>query len=486
MRLIRRLPWLLAFAGAPLTAQIVTPKSVPVHQGDQFDFLPSSRSGMANVWIALDDSLLDPFANPAKVTRQRVSAVFALPYFHSISGGRGGGKTMPVGGFFASGPWSGAVSVAVQQLDRANQFFGTPLSERTALNQYATGVIGRQFSRGLSVGLAAHVAGLGAVDGVDLMYAGSDTIRQDGSAADIRLGLTKQWEGNRTFELVAVHNRTSMTHDVHTTFWGFRHGPIGPATPVSTWDHNEDKTHIWGLHTEYVRPVGTEGWRMGWLATANRLSHPKIPNFRLMNIPRDPGNTNAFNLGLGFGRVAGGATFGVDFIYEPIFSETWADAARDTAIVGGGTIPAGGRTVENTFRFTNTKMRLGISRERASRRNPTTVSGFQFGLALGTVNYRLKQRDNVQRTNRVQNEHWMEWAPTFGYRYASREFEVLYNVRMTCLSGSECLPNFGGDDVSISAPAPVQGGGVIVAPSPLTFDGGRATVHRITVRLPIR
>ena len=491
MSLSRVLPLLvcgIALGSVTASAQIVTPKSVPVHQGDQFDILPSSRAGMANVWIALDDSLLDPFANPAKVTRHRLSAVFALPYFHSISGNRGGGMTMPVGGFFAAGDWAGAATVAVQQIDRANVGFGAPLSERSALNQYFTGVLGRRLPGGVSVGAAVQFAGLGAIDGVDLLYAGSDTIRQDGSAADVRLGITKQWEGNRTFEVVMVHNRSSMTHDVHTTTFGFDSTNRIWGQRSATWDHNADKTNIWGLHSEYVRPMGTEGWRVGWLATANRLSHPKIPNYRLMNIPRDPGNTNAFNLGVGFGKVTDAATFGVDFIYEPIFSETWADAARDTAIAGGGTISAGGKTVENTFRFANTKMRLGIGREHVSKRNPGTVSGFQFGLALGTVSYRLKQRNNVLRTNRVQDEHWMEWAPTLGYHYKSRDFELLYNVRMTCFSGSECMPSIGsGDDVSLSAPSPTQGGGIIAAPaSPLTFDGGRAIVHRMMIRLPIR
>jgi hypothetical protein len=374
----------------------------------------------------------------------------------------------------------------MQQLNRSNTGFGTPLSERSAINQYANGTVGRTFGNGISLGAAAYVASLGAIDGVDLLYAGSDTIRQEGSMADLRLGLTKSWTGNRVFEVILLHNRTAMVHDVHTTTraWDVNRQIWGPQTAV--WDHNADRTNIWGLHTEYVRPFGTEGWRVGWLATANRLSHPKIPNYRLMNIPRDPGFTNTFNAGVGFARAVGATSFGVEWIYEPMFSNTWADAARDTLRAGGGVIPAGGRTVENSFRFFNRKMRIGVGREHAHARDSSRVSGFQLGLALGAVSYRLRQRNNVLGTTRVQNESWVEWAPTFGYRYRARDIEFMYNARITCLSGSECIAFASGDDVSIAAPSP-SGPGIIAAPaSALTFDGGRAVVHRLMVSIPIR
>ena len=477
---------LFALGTRDLSAQLVTPKTIPVHQSDQFDIFPTSRGGMAGIWIALDDTLLDPFANPAKVTRHRGGAFFALPYVHSVSGNRGGGRTVPVGGFFSSGDWSGAATVAVQQLNRANVNAGAPLSDRSATNQYVNGVLGRRFRNGISLGASAYWAGLGAIDGVDLLYAGSDTIRQDGSLTDVRLGVTKEWEGNRVLELVVLHNRTSMVHDVHTTTFGFDSTRRNWGPLSSAWDHNADRTNIWGVHTEYARPFGTDGWRVGWLGTANRISHPKIPNYSLMNIPRDPGFTNSFNAGVGFAKVQGPATFGVDLVYEPMFSNTWADAARDTAKVGGGVIPAGGRTIENTFRFANTKLRLGVGREHRRKSDSTVVTGFQFGLAIGSVNYRLHQRNNVRGTSRVQNESWNEWTPTAGWHYKSREIEFFYTLRLSCLSGSSCLPMGQGDDVSVSAPTPGPGGVIAAPASALTFDGGRALVHRFMLSIPIR
>jgi hypothetical protein len=53
------------------------------------------------------------------------------------------------------------------------------------------------------------------------------------------------------------------------------------------------------LQAVFLTPKTPGGWRIGYLFTANRMSHPKIPNYQIQNIPRDPGNTDAFNrLGL--------------------------------------------------------------------------------------------------------------------------------------------------------------------------------------------
>src|SRR5687768_7230781 len=100
-------------------AQVVTPKTVPVLQSGQFDIFPSARAGMGGPVIAVDDSLLDPFVNPAKATRIGVGHVFSAPFFHSISGARGGGRSLPVGGGASWGRWSATGIFAFQQLDRA-------------------------------------------------------------------------------------------------------------------------------------------------------------------------------------------------------------------------------------------------------------------------------------------------------------------------------------------------------------------------------
>lgn len=101
-----------------------------------------------------------------------------------------------------------------------------------------------------------------------------------------------------------------MTHNV--TWQAFRWDPI-TNRPVVLVEHNQDRPNTWGMHLEYERPLSTNGWRRGWLGTVNRHSHPKIPNYQIQNIPRDPGTTWAYNLGFGLGRHIGPASFGHRF-----------------------------------------------------------------------------------------------------------------------------------------------------------------------------
>jgi hypothetical protein len=54
---------------ASLPAQLITIRTVPVSQAHQFDIYPSRTLAMGGVSIAVDDPLLDPFANPATGAR---------------------------------------------------------------------------------------------------------------------------------------------------------------------------------------------------------------------------------------------------------------------------------------------------------------------------------------------------------------------------------------------------------------------------------
>ena len=100
-------------------------------------------------------------------------------------------------------------------------------------------------------------------------------------------------------------------------------------------EENHDYTDTWGAHLLYRRPLSAAGWTIGWSLTGNRKDHPKIPNYEIQNIPRDPGNTRAYAAGVGLSKSQGPIRFGVDLVLEPIRSETWADAASDTTSVKG-------------------------------------------------------------------------------------------------------------------------------------------------------
>lgn len=479
------LMWCLPVVPAAARAQVVAPKTLPVLQGGQFEMHPSARAGMGGAVIAVDDSLLDPFVNPAKTARMGAGNVFISPYLHNVSGGRGGGRTIPIGGGGQWGAWSATGLFTFQQLDRAGPTWNLPTADQSAFNQYVSGSIARRISSRTAVGFGVQLAALDAVDGVDLLYGGSDRIDQSGSSSDFRVGLTRETGVDRNLELMLVHSRTDMRHDVRFTTWSWN--PIEGREIIRQRNEvNEDKTNIWGLHSEYSRPVGSEGWKLGWLGTVNRLDHPKIPNYVIQNIPRDPGTTWSFNAGMGIGRSIRGTSFAAELIYEPMFSETWADAAGDTATANGGIIRAGAKTVENTFRFRNSRLRVGAGHDlTVGRRN--TVVGLQAGLGVHAVNYRLRQTNNVLETFRTQDEDWIEWTPTVGLRVRTRDLDLLYNFSITCgpgaCGGTVIMPFVSFPDRLETA----SGGGIIAAPSSELFmQSGALTVHKLTLSLPIR
>lgn len=472
-----------------LTAQTITPRTVPVQMGQQFDIVPSDRAAMGNVNIALNDALMDPFVNPAKAVRLTTGLLSVAPYFHSQSEARGGGRTLPLSGIGRHGKWAYGGLFAMQQLDRTALVFNPTLSEQTASNQYLSGIVARELGNGYAIGVSAYRADLEAEQGIDQLYSGSDRIVQSGSASDARLAITRQWGDGRNFEAMLLRSRFDMTHDVH--FPGFRQwNGVGDFTDIAERnEHNRDYTTRWGAHSQYSRPVGVEGWKLGVLGTVNRLSHPKIPDYRINNVftvPRDPGHTWAYNAGVGMARTIGSATFGFDVVMEPMFSTTWAEAARDTVRANGGVIRQGGHTVDNTFRFSNSLMRVGFE-HMAPPSDSGTHFGVQVGLGVYSIRYRLDQTDQVRDTSRVQHERWMEWTPSLGFKLRGTGYEVRYAVSMTCGGGGTCMPcalACSSEDIVVSAP---NSGGVIAAPTAaLRFDGGRVTTHRVTASFRIR
>lgn len=465
-------------------AQLVTPKTVPVFQDEQFNIAPSSRLGLGSPFIALDDTLGDPFVNPAKLGRLRGASVAVTPYTHDISGRRGGGSTLPATLFLAGTEWAGAVLAAYQNLDRAGPVLNRPVNERSSSNQYLAALLSRRVGD-VTVGASVSHAALGAVDGVDLLYGGSDGIEQRGSVNEFKLGLHKEWAPGHSFELLGIHNRTRMSHDVHFTTWSW--DPVAKTTVVTTrQDHNLDETHIWGVNSKYYRPVGTDGWRVGGLVTANRLAHPKIPNYVLQNVPRDPGTTYGYNLGVGAARVAGPSSFYVDLILEPMTSETWADLERDTTDVAGGVIRAGAKTIENSFDFHNSTARIGAGHMFPVNADSSHMLSFDVGLSVHTIGYGLRQTNNIARTTRRQAERWAEMSQSLGIRFRSRDFELSYAFRRSC-GNQSCDEDENRNFLMAPGVDVAAAGGIIAAPSaPLFIQSGTETTHRFLVAVPIR
>ena len=477
-----------AFPGS-LAGQLISLKTVPLAAGDQFLIFPSDNLAMGGVSIALDDQLLDPFGNPAMGSRVTESHVFSSPTFYGISNNSGSARTLPAGTSFNENGWFGGVFAAFQDLKSGNQFFGprpffdvlpgNTLSKQSATNKYAHVSFGRTVNPGLSIGVSAFLADLSAMDGVEHLYARSSDIEQSGDIESFRIGVSKEFTGDGRLQAVLLHHRFNMTHDV--TYVEF----VLVDTLNWLWDqevrieNNLDRSRTWGAHLGYHQPVGENGWRVGGTLTANRKSHPKIPNYEIMNIPRDPGHSTAFNIGFGVSKVTERTKFGLDFVYEPASSETWAEAASAVATASGDSIAAGGKTVENSFSFSNAFINMGVTQDV----DPIAI---QLGLKVRAYDFHLDQWDNVEESFRRQDEDWMEWVPTWGIKARFADLELRYSGRVTTGTGR---PGVGGGNMQFAeAGVDVAGANdILLAPSgPLTLQPATVLTHQISVSIPIR
>jgi hypothetical protein len=488
-------------------AQLIQIKTLPIADGDQWRIFPSANAGMANVSIALRDSLLDPFVNPAKASRLSPSGsglFFGSPTFYSISKNAGGAQTLPLGAVGRIGSLFGGIAVALQQIDESQsarqQFFPptllaadgstVPQTTPSRRNRYAFASVGRAFTKS-NVAIAGSVlwSGLNNVDGVDLLYAGSAGIRQHGGDIDARLGVTKEWSagrgrGVRTLEALLLHDRFDMTHDVTWAdqVWNPNTGNFASLARV---DHNLDRTKTWGLHLAYDQPLADSGWRVGAIATANLASHPKLPDYQIsqvMVIPWDPGHSGAYDLGLGLSKVLGPTTFGVDAIYEPIVTHTWGEAHGATQTQSGSTIPEGGKTTENYFHFSNAILRAGVGHELELGKEQRLR--LDLGMSMRSISYKLDQFDHVSEEARQQDESWLEWTRTWGLRLHFSDLELRYTGRHSTGTGR---PGILGDQRFVFAAEDRTGANILAAPSgPLTLSGVAVTTHQVSVSLPIR
>jgi hypothetical protein len=492
---------LLIGVSSTATAQLISIRTVPVSQSHQFQIFPSRTMPMGGVSIAVTDSLLDPFSNPAMGMRLGATRFFGSPAAYSVSSDAGGGRTLPVGALAKRGAWFGGVWLALQEIDLnpgPDLSFVQPVcpvcgsagidlgpAELSKGNTYAFGMAGKDLGNGLSIGSSVMWSGLNAVDGVDLLYAGSARINQYGDALDLRLGLLKEWAGDRSLEAMVLHNRFGTTHDVFylDRFWD-------PGTQQFSQrprlEQNLDRTNTWGLHLAYEQPLSTQGWKAGAILTINRKDHPKIPNYEIMQIPRDPGYSSAFNVGFGLSRTLGASTFGVDLVYEPIWSHTWADAADPIETMAGKTIPKGGMTIENRFRFSNALARIGLD-QGFTLGQAGPMGGLQLGLAMHSISYKLKQDDHVQISSRRHEERWVEWMPTWGMSLRFPELELRYTGSATHGTGRPGIaPNLGRGVVADAVSLASGGSNILAAPrGPLTLDEVRVMTHQISISLPI-
>jgi hypothetical protein len=421
---------------ATAAAQLIPVKTAPVAEGDQLGFLPSANLAMGGISIALADTMLDPFMNPAKGARLRRGRLFGSPSFYSLSRDGGGGSTVPLGAFLKYGSTFAGFAAAFQELNPARGVESPPINtfDRSSLslliprkeshtNRYTFGMLGHSFPAAkLSFASSIFWSRLGGVDGVDQLYPDSRGVQQVGDAVDVRVGMLKEWEGDRVLEAVVVHNRYAMAHEItfQDNFWD-------PATRQTKsqlrLEQDAERTHTSGLHLTYTQPLADSGWHIGALFTGNRTTQPTVPK-GTMTLARDPGSSSAYNIGAGVSRSRGPETVGIDAIYEPIWTSS-----------------AAGRIENDHFRFSNVVLRAGVSRE-FTLVSPENSLRFQAGVQVRAIQSRLDQVDSTQSILRSRNS-WNEWTHSWGASFRTGQFEMRYLWRLKSGTGRPGVENSG-------------------------------------------
>jgi hypothetical protein len=469
----------LLLSPAAAAAQHITLKTVPIPLGEQFQLLPSRNLGMGSVRVAIDDPLLDPFTNPARGAAVDELRIFVLPTVYSETNNTLGGRSLPIAAVIPGRHVFGGFAFAMQQVDNPNRWGWVPwqgdqsvFQENSSSNVYVQGTLGARLGRATSIGASYYHADLDAVDAVNLLYGQSIAIDQDGSVGEARVGLAHDLGGERRLDAVVLRSDVDMTHDVLYQEWSW----VASEPLVRSWNElNQDRTITWGAHLRYTQPLGTQGARIGFIATGSTKSHPKIPNYNVVNIPRDPGNSTAFNFGVGLSKLTAATAYSMELIFEPGRSHTWAYA--DTAVTTpGGVIQPGEKTVDNQFRYGNWNLAAGVQHE-------TDRAGFQLGIRVHQTRYSLEQHNFLADTLRNTDERWIEWSPSWGGVLKFADFDLRYTGRFTA-KGSPDAVFRGGVDVMM-ADAPGLGVDFVVGPTgPVSLPEFRVTMHRLMVSVP--
>jgi hypothetical protein len=481
----------LALAAPPVSAQLIPIRVVPMAEADQFGFFPSANFGMANVSIALADSLLDPVRNPALGSRVGRGRYFGGPTFFAVTNDAGSGQTLPLGALARVGRVFLGGAVAVQEIApaRPRQTFGFPIElllqssvapgpfqqaepNQPRSNRYGHATAGYAFPGGWSVGASGLWSSLGAMEGSELLFTGSHNVRQRGERSDVRIGAARQW-GARSLEAVVLRTSYAMHYDVGyaQVFWD----PATRSQQVATWVVASDADAATnGVHLQFSTPLRDSSWRFGAIATANVMRESASPYYEFMGIPRDPSNTRAFNLGAGVSRRRGPVTVALDAVIEPAWRR--ATGRADTSIAP----TVDGNREESYFRFRNAVVRAGVARE-IGLLDRSSHLRLQAGTELRSVNYDVEQHDRLRSTFRERSNSWREWTHGAGATFVFSRFEFGYQLRVLSGMGRLGVPpetDFGPVVFDSFRGGPVSAG--------ITLYPVRVTSHQMFFTVPVR
>jgi hypothetical protein len=461
-----------------LFAQGIQIRTVPIVANSQAEFFLSLARGMGNLSIAFDDPLGDPFINPAKASRIRGATIFTSPTRNSWSNvnGRpvftssGSSKylgtsmsSIPFGGFFQMGNTyaGGFVSYQGYSSERTTLFPEWGFSSRAirkdiGSNTHVFGLFGVRFPESnFSIAGSISWSDYEAFDGVNLLYPGSYNIKQSGWSRGYKLGILAELTDVDQLEFVAARSILKASHKV--TYPALFGGYMPFAQTRS--ELNRDESSGWILHGAYKRRID-DRWKIGAIVTVNWKEHPKIPNYELAGIPRDPGTSIAYNIGIGAAAYGQRSTLGFEYIYEPITSYTWAEAGEGSSFPDSTPLAPDFKTVENFFDFSNHILRIGLQ----SKTKYEWLEN-RFGVQLHFYKYNLNQHDNIWRTSRLFKYDWLEATLSGGLNVKFSNIELMYTLQVILGNGMVGTSLRWGAESNAASPLSASVNDFIIAPS---------------------
>jgi hypothetical protein len=429
------------------SAQIIGVKTYPILVGDAFLPLPSEREAMGGISIALSDRLRDPFINPAEMTdvpqsyatgflrrnrweidqlqssgnhqidnpwetttqTRRYASNVSLPVaimltYESIAIGAIGSYQHLISSNLERHTQTGAVPVSSESVHRADHY---PYSVGAAVKLPGTGI---SLGAGISM---IHIHGL---DGIQFLYPDAQMLQVTGSEFTYRFGITQLMEDSSKLSVVGGR----MLYET------FQQATYANARPVD----NQDKNQTWFADARYRMPL-SDGVDIGLQAAGNWKQHPKIPDYPITGIPRDPGTTTAYNFGAGIAwKGESSTTLALEYLIEPVASKTWVEAAQDQ-MVNGRLIHASEVTQRNNYTFLNHRVRFG------AEIRPTSWLVVRGGSTLHYYSYDyefINLISNIERHADPQME-WTEIDLTGGITASIGPLELGYQVSMLTGAG---------------------------------------------------
>lgn len=432
---------LLFFIILPIAAesQLIDVRTYPILSDNTVFALPQRYQGMGGVSIGLRDEYLAPFINPATIMLSSRRFASAMPRWSSwdYRQQRNDQGSSPSSGYTSTNGQSASNLETTVGAVTHNEYFGfaglinyQSVKSKTLTEYGSTGYPATKSETSfgasnfpffiatsalipgtpISVGVAYSAMDLKGFDGVQILYPGSKTIEISGSAQDVRAGVVSPV--GQTMEVELLGGR-STTSDEQKATYDYSPPLLNKEDTKTTFAQLTLRAHV------------TENLQIGFSALGNWTDMPKLPNYPVAGVPRDPGTIVASNIGVGLSwKAAPTVLFAADVILEPIKTDTWVEAQADRLLPDSTTLPKGSVEQRNNYKFWNQLVRAGVELQAAD----WFVLRFGSSVHFYSYDYYFKSYVWNQERTRTPQLQWTEATLTGGFTAQWRGLQLSYSL----------------------------------------------------------